>query len=309
MSDTALDPKDAGDKARHLKYFRERGRESLAELQREYGAQQREKLASAVNRALQTSARHVVASLADAAKTQKWTLEQSSSAILAATYSAYIAMLEIRNEVWPYEYMAFSRRIGELWELFIRTVFEHTETGLQHFVPPLFSDVRKGLKQELSEYIEKLPIKPAEKEELKTYYEKVWTLVDSGEINLELDLHVVKDGTKICIDLKSGFGSNEKGNMNRLRWVATIYQNLEAGYKCILLVRAPEDQNNNYFRTLRDSGVWEAHCGAEAYARIRDLTGFDLQSWISKNVDWKGDLAPETLKHFVDNDLMSYLDW
>lgn len=308
-SDVLHNPKDACDKTRHLKYFRERGRESLIELQREYGAQQRGKLASAVNKSLQASSRHVVSSLADAAKTQKWSLEESSSAILAATYSSQLAMLELRNEVWPYEYMSFSRRIGELWELFIRTAFEHTQTGLQHFIPPLFSDVRKGLKHELAEYIEQLPIKAAQRAELMAYYEKVWTLVDSGEINLELDLHVVKNGEKVCVDLKSGFGSNEKGNMNRLLMVATIYRNLEAGYKCILLVRAPEDRNNNYFRTLRDSGVWEAHCGAEAYARIRDLTGFDLQTWISKNVDWKGDLTSETLKHFEDNNLMSYLDW
>lgn len=301
-------PDEARDKSRHLKYFRERGRESLIELQRKHGAR-RKKLSSAINASLQDSIRHVVSSIVDVAKTQKWTLEQSSSAILAATYSAHIAMLELRNEIWPYEYMAFSRRIGELWELFIKTVFDHTETGLQHFIPPLFSDVRKGLKRELTEYIGQLPISPEQREELVAYYEKVWMLVDSGQINLELDLHVVKNDEKICIDLKSGFGSNEKGNMNRLLMVATIYRNLEAGYKCILLVRAPEDQNNNYFRTLRDSSVWEAHCGAEAYARIQELTGFDLQSWISKNVDWENDLAPETLKHFEDSNLMSYLAW
>ena len=91
--------------------------------------------------------------------------------------------------------------------------------------------------------------------------------------------------------------------------VATIYRNLEAGYRCVLLVRAPEDQNNHYFRTLRDSAVWEAYCGTEAYAQVKVFTGFDLQSWVVNNIDWQADLAPATLKHFKDSDLLSYLAW
>jgi hypothetical protein len=160
--------------------------------------------------------------------------------------------------------MAFSRRIGELWEGFIRTAFDFAPNGLTYFVPPLFSDVRKSLKQEIHEYINQLPLKAARKRELLEYYEKVWSLVDSGEINLELDLHFEVKGQRINVDLKSGFGSNEKGNTNRLLMVATIYRNLEADYRCVLLVRAPEDQNNHYFRTLRDSAVWEAYCGTRA---------------------------------------------
>ncbi len=141
------------------------------------------------------------------------------------------------------------------------------------------------------------------------YYDKVWTLVDSGEINLELDLHFEIAEYKTNVDLKSGFGSNEKGNTNRLLMVATIYKNLEADYKNVLLVRAPEDQNNHYFRTLRDSGVWQAYCGADAYAQIYAFTGFDIHSWIKSHIDWQQDLAPETLRHFRDHQLLSYLDW
>ena len=36
------------------------------------------------------------------------------------TYACYVVMLESRNEVWPYDYMAFSRRVGELWEPFCK---------------------------------------------------------------------------------------------------------------------------------------------------------------------------------------------
>jgi hypothetical protein len=301
--------KAAQDKTRHLQYFRERGRESLVELQRDIGARQFKDLAAAINKAVQESLRHVIASLNAAAKAEKWGQEDTLSAILAATYSASVAMLELRNEAWPYEYMAFSRRIGELWEGFIRTAFDFAPSGLTYFVPPLFSEVRKSLKQEIGEYIEQLALTPAQKGELLEYYEKVWSLVDSGEINLELDLHFEMKGQKINVDLKSGFGSNEKGNTNRLLMVATIYRNLESDYRCVLLVRAPEDQNNHYFRTLRDSSVWEAYCGADAYAQVEVFTGFDLQSWVAKNIDWHADLAPATLKHFKDSNLLSYLAW
>ncbi len=62
-------------------------------------------------------------------------------------------MLELRNEVWPYEYMAFSRRVGELWEGFIRAVFDYAPSGLTYFIPPLFADVRSELKREITGYI------------------------------------------------------------------------------------------------------------------------------------------------------------
>lgn len=45
--------------------------------------------------------------------------------ILIITYASYIVMLDARNSVWPYEYMAFARRIGELWEPFCKLPFEY----------------------------------------------------------------------------------------------------------------------------------------------------------------------------------------
>jgi hypothetical protein len=310
MADRELsDAKVAQDKQGYLAYFRERGRESLVELQREIGTRQYKDLAAAVNRAVQESLRLVIASTQAKAKSGSWRPEDTCGAILGATYAADVAMLELRNEVWPYEYMAFSRRIGELWESFIRTAFDYAPSGLTYFVPPLFSDVRRGLKQEISAYIHHLPLDAIQKSDLLAYYEKVWSLVDSGEINLALDLHFESNGQKFNVDLKSGFGSNEKGNTNRLLMVATIYRNLEAGYRCVLLVRAPEDQNNHYFRTLRDSVIWDAYCGADAYSKVNEFTGFDLQAWVNGNVDWADDLAPATFQHFRDSDLLSYLAW
>jgi hypothetical protein len=300
---------DACNKTIHLEYFRERGQETLIDLQREIGTRNHKKLASSINKASQESARNVLKSILSTATKANWSDTERVEAILASTYASYIAMLELRNEVWPYEYMAFSRRIGELWEGFIRNIFDYAPSGLTYFIPPLFAEVRAGLKQEITRYILNLPLDDSQKNDLIDYYNKVWLLVDSGEINLELDLHFELAGKKSNIDLKSGFGSNEKGNTNRLLMVATIYQNLDLGYSNYLLVRAPEDRNNHYFRTLRDCGVWQAFCGEEAYAQMYAFTGFDIKSWICTNIDWQSDLADETLNHFRENNLLSYLEW
>lgn len=304
-----MTPQEAKNKAFHLAYFRERGLETLATLQREIGARNHKNLASAVNKSSMETARHVTSTIESAAQNGNWSAADKLHAVLAATYASYVVMLELRNQVWPYEYMAFSRRIGELWESFVRTAFDDAPSGLSYFVPPLFSEVRAGLRQELSQYITSLPLSDPQKQELLRYYEKVWLLVDSGEINLELDLYFSLNDRRFNVDLKSGFGSNEKGNTNRLLMVATIYRNLDVPYDNYLLVRAAEDRNNHYFRTLRDSGVWTALCGSEAYAKMAEFTGFDLGSWVTENIDWPGDLDAQTIEHFRQQDLVGYLEW
>jgi hypothetical protein len=302
-------PEEAANKGLLLGYFRQRGQEALAELQREIGARNPDKLAGAINKALKNSIRQVTDAISSAASTGSWSPEQKLSALLAATYSGQVAMLELRNELRPYEYMDFSRRVGELWEDFIRLVFKHAPSKLGDFVPPLFSEVRTRLRQEITDYIDALTLSAAEKTELLAYYNKVWILVDSGEINLQLDLHCIVNGDRINIDLKSGFGSNEKGNTNRLLMVATIYKNLPGPYRNLLLVRAPEDATNNYFKTLKSSGVWEAFCGADAYAQIQSLTGFDIAAWIAQNISWKTDLSGSCMEHFQRTHLDAYLTW
>lgn len=132
----------------------------------------------------------------------------------------------------------------------------------------------------------------------------------SGEINLELDVHVQAGGTKYVIDFKSGFGSNEKGNTNRLLLVASIYRNLEReDYRCVMFVRQKEAENNHYLLTLKKSGLWEVSCGHEAYEGIRKLSGFDIQAWVRKHVDWRNDLSGETLQELESRQLTQYLRW
>ncbi len=177
------------------------------------------------------------------------------------------------------------------------------------FVPPLFSHVREKLTKEIDDYINQLEIATEQKIAMKRYYDKVWGLVTSGEIQLELDLHFSLSGKKYVVDFKSGFGSNEKGNTNRLLLVATAYKILEEDYNCLLLVRAEEDKNNNYFKTLKNSTIWSAYCGKEAYSKINEFSDFPLKTWITNNVNWKDDLLPETIEHLGRNKLDQYLVW
>lgn len=94
--------------------------------------------------------------------------------------------------------MAFARRIGELWEPFCKNCFDFpVRDDVELVEPPLFSEVREQLQQEIRDYIENLNLDKLEKSQLIQYYDKVWSLVTSGEIKLELDLHFRIDGGKL----------------------------------------------------------------------------------------------------------------
>ncbi|MCX7428888.1 MAG: hypothetical protein NTW96_25085 [Planctomycetia bacterium] len=297
------------DKAGVLSYYRNRAAESLQEVCRLYAASQKESRAGAINRQIGKTAENLIQAAVQKATVEKWSKDETLRAVLMLTYSNFVAMLESRNDVWPYEYMAFSRRIGELWERFCKLCFDYPLNNLEYFVPPLFAEVQRQLQNEIENYISQLTISEAQKRQLLQYYRKAWSLVTSGEVKLELDLHFRLDNRNYDVDFKSGFGSNEKGNTNRLLLVATIYKNLEDNHICVLLVRSQEDRNNHYFQTLKNSSVWEAYCGADAYRKICDFSGFDIQAWIQENIDWRHDLKPETFKHFCDNNLDQYLSW
>lgn len=294
-------------KADLLSYFRNRADEFLSEIKLTYGNTQFKEQASAINKSLIETKDNLIATLLQKAEAENWTNKEKLECILMITYSNYIVMLESRNDIWNYEYMTFSRRIGELWEPFCKLCFSYPINNVSLFIPPLFSEVKQKLAIEIETYIDKLKISAEEKEQLKKYYHKVWWLVTSGEIKLELDLHFISDNQKFVVDFKSGFGSNEKGNTNRLLLVASIYKNLEENYKCMIFVRA--DDNNHYFQTLKNSGIWDAYSGNEAYNKMKEYSGFDIKNWIETNVNWEVDFKAETMKFFQDNKLDQYLIW
>lgn len=304
-----ITPRLADNKVAILDYFRHRGEESMEDVTRQFAVSEAKSRASALNTAVKESRDTLISSILQQARADKWSSESVLRCVLLTTYASYVSMIDLRNAVWEYEYMAFSRRIGELWEPFCNLCFEHSIKELSFFVPPLFSEVKRMMTNEIEEYINDLAISDDQKEELKKYYRKVWALVTSGEIKLELDLHFTQSGLRHNVDFKSGFGSNEKGNTNKLLLVATIYANLEQGYKCLLLVRSPEDQNNHYFQTLKNSGIWSAFCGDESYRQIQEFTGFDLKSWIDVNINWEDDLSDATVSHLKKSDLLKYVVW
>lgn len=290
-----------------LDYFRNRSSEILAEVNEEFGNTQYKLKAKKLNTLLVRTKNNLIEIVAQKAKKENWSNEELLEGVLMVTYCNYVVMLEVRHSVWPYEYMAFSRRIGELWEPFCKLAFEYPVNDLELFIPPLFSDVKKKLATEIEDYINTLNLSQEEKDQLLKYYNKVWGLVTSGEIKLELDLHFIFEDKKYVVDFKSGFGSNEKGNTNRLLLVASIYHNLEEGYEPLIFVRSPE--NNNYFNTLKNSGIWNAFSGDETYDEIHKYAGYDIKSWIRNNISWEEDLNTEFSKFLDDNNLSQYLTW
>jgi len=297
-------------KSKLLEYYRSRSEELIAEAKQVFADTEYKQRASLVNKGLIEAKGNLLKILEQKSKKEKWTSDVILEGVLIITYTNYVVMLEARNDVWPYEYMAFARRIGELWEPFCLLCWEYPlNDNLSYFVPPLFKDVKKKLTKEIHDFIDSLEISEKEKIELRDYYQKVWALVTSGEIKLELDLHFEQGKNKFVVDFKSGFSSNEKGNTNRLLLVASIYKILDEGHRCLIFVRSSEEQNNHYLQTLKKSGLWDVYCGVQAYQKIKEFTGFDLGKWMKQNVQWKKDFDEKMYNHLKKNNLIQYLEW
>lgn len=295
-------------KAELLRYFRSRAQEILSELALQYSSKDNKGKAKAVNRALVQSKENLLNTLHATAQNEHWTNEEILECVLMITYTNDVVMLETRNAVWEYDYMAFSRRVGELWEPFCKLCFQYPIAPISLFVPPLFADVKKDLTIEIQSYISGLKITKPQKEQLQKYYDKVWGLVTSGEIQLECDLHFENEDAKYIVDFKSGFGSNEKGNTNRLLLVGSIYKNIETeNYKCLIFVRSTE--NNHYLSTLQNSGLWDTSCGNDTYEKIKQFSNYDIHEWINTNVNWMDDFTEQMRNTITTKDLTSYLIW
>ena len=291
-----------------LSYFRGRAHEAIAEADREYSNSEFKKKAAYVNKALSESRDNLLSIVENKAKSEHWMTVDLLECALMIYYTNDVVMLETRNLIWEYDYMAFSRRIGELWEPFCKLCFKYPLTEISFFLPPLFYEVKQHLSDEIKNYIDHLTITKNKKIQLLKYYDKVWALVTSGEIKLECDLHFIKNGTKYIVDFKSGFGSNEKGNTNRLLLVGTIYHNIDdENYKCMLFVRSAE--NNHYLTTLSSSGVWDTYTGENTYRQIEECSGYNLHKWITTNIDWMNDFSTSMRKTVLDQDLEKYLIW
>ena len=108
-----------------LTYFRERGEESIEEIRRVYGSKAFKRQATAVNRAITETTQNLVKTVLQKATREKWDNDDILRSLLMITHASNIVMIESRNDVWQYEYMAFSRRICELWEPFCKLCFDY----------------------------------------------------------------------------------------------------------------------------------------------------------------------------------------
>lgn len=296
------------DKQTLLSYFRNNAREIIAKLSAKYGATQYEKIASGINKEIESVRKRLLELVSVKANAEGWSKRVYLETDLMILYTSYVVMLESRNSVREYEYMDFSRRIGEMWEPFCKECFAKPLTSISLYLPPLFSEVQSSLATEISTFIAHLKITKHDKDRLLHYYNKVWGLVTSGEIQLASDLHFTDGETKWVVDFKSGFGSNEKGNTNRLLLVGSIYKNIETEkYKCEMFVRATD--NNAYLKRISESGIWSVFCGRDAYRRISMYTGFPLGKWIRTNIQWMSDFSDEMKVTISEKKLDDYLVW
>ena len=294
-------------KLQWISTFRNIGDYTLAGLEKT--KKSRKDKASEINKCIKEYRDQQIEHIETIAKTEGWGNQTLLNEVLMLTYASYIVMLEYRNKVWEYEYMAFARRVGELWEPFCKLAFVFPVKSLSIIDPPNFDDVQTRIKSNAIKYIDSLDLSEEIKEELKCHYGIPWTMVDSGGIKLGLDLHFEQGGIHYNCDFKSGFSSNEKGNTNRLLLVASIYSSLGEMEKTILFVRQSEDDNNHYLQTLKNSPYWDVYCANDSYAAIRKFTGFDLRKWLDENADWQNDISIEFKEHLQKNDLLKYLTW
>jgi len=299
------------DKSQLLKYFRQRAKEIQDELIKEYGSRNYKVITSILQPKIKQSRDNLIRVLLRIAEKEKWSKIERLGSILMLYHTTNVVMIETRHLIWSYEYMTFSRRIGELWESFVSVCFHYpVSSDLEIVVPPLFSEVRDDLHEEIIEYIDSLPLNAESKKELVEYYKKIWLLVDAGEIKLELDMHCKKGKVNYNIDFKSGFSSNEKGNTNRLLVVASIYQNIiDLDYENLMMVRSEEAENNHYLQTLKNSGLWEVSCSKDTYLKLGEIVEFNLKKWIELNIDWENDLNTKVIQDFKKTELIKYLSW
>jgi len=221
---------------------------------------------------------------------------------LVLQYCCSVASLEYRHKVWPYEYMAFSRRVGELWEGFCSAAWDFpSRPEVARIDVPAFATVRNALDARIRGNIGEHGKRDEILRDVDTLFEII------GDINMNEDEVFRVGEIPHVIDFKSGFGSNEKGNMLRLQTVGKAYRIWNHQTRLLLLVR--QEENNNYLNVLRRAGLWEVHTGTKAYEQISALTGADMQTVRDTVIDWPSDLSPELYKFLTDADLTSYLTW
>jgi hypothetical protein len=126
-----------------LAYFRDRATEFLSQIKTKFAETQSDKRARAINEALNQTKNNLITTLLQQAEKEKWTNNEKLEAILMITYCNIVVMIESRNSVRPYEYMDFSRRVGELWDPFCKLCFYYPINDLSLVYSAAFSQKLK----------------------------------------------------------------------------------------------------------------------------------------------------------------------
>lgn len=225
-----------------------------------------------------------------------------SKLFMLLQYCYSVMSFEYRNVVWPYEYMAFSRRNGELWERFCKAAWDNSQLANLYRIPaPSFHEVRNSFRERIINYTQGNQYQHHIVNDVDSVFELV------GEINMIEDEMFNLNGRNHIIDFKSGFGSNEKGNTLRLIAVGRAYKHWDPNVNLLFLVR--QNENNNYLETIRRSNLWEVHCGDAAYRKIDELTNAGICEIRREAIDFRNDLSPNFWNYLVNNNLSYYLDW
>ncbi len=254
----------------------------------------------------QSQHRALLKELIETAANETWPQAEILDCRLRLFYCALVVNIETRNKVVAYDYMDFARRIGEVWETFCKICWETpVNRKVKRLKPPTYGTVKAELLENFATLVAGSQAKNP-KDLIREYNRAVELL---GNINLKEDEYCSLGDRRLVIDFKSGFGSNEKGNTERLLTVAKIFGTLPEKHECILVVRAAEGEGNNYLQVLKSSGLWKVYCGAEAYKFMQEVTGFDLCAWIHKNINFPEDMEASAHAHLKAAGLTKYLAW
>lgn len=226
-------------------------------------------------------------------------------------YCWIIVSLECRNTIWNYESMDLSRRSGELWEGLLKQCWSYPVFNtVKRFPAPDFMEAAQKIQSAFSSKLQKEQIESNVVKEISAEYSIMWSILGDS-INLNSDelfetIYTEKGNLEVSdkkyiIDFKGSYGSNEKGNKERLLTVARIYNLLnnhkltDKEFNCILAVRTVEAGGHNYLRQLENSKLWSVLRGHEVYEMVFKFTGFDILSFVKeKELDIINDLSKET---------------
>ncbi|EAM1470195.1 hypothetical protein QFX92_004508, partial [Salmonella enterica subsp. enterica serovar Johannesburg] len=229
-------------------------------------------------------------------------IEDVAKFYMLVQYCYTVFSLEMRQQLWPYEYMSFSRRNGELWERFCKAAWDYTTMpNLKRIEAPHFSQVQNAFTSSINNIISNAD----EKANVINITNTIFNLV--GDINMIEDEMFKIGSNNYIIDFKSGFGSNEKGNTLRLLAVGQAYKHWDPKVTLLFLVR--QEENNNYLEKIKRSNLWEVHCGDSTYRKIDELTGSGISDIRENAIDFENDLSPQFWQYLTQNNLTHYLKW